>query len=73
MTGVLLAVARGVGESAPLLFTAIGSQYLTLSPLQPMAAMPLTVYLDGIQAYPDLQQIAWGTGLALIVMVLFYQ
>jgi phosphate transport system permease protein len=71
VTGVLLAVARGVGESAPLLFTAIGSQYLALSPLQPMAAMPLTVYFDGIQAYPDLQQIAWGTGLALIVMVLF--
>ncbi len=70
VTGVLLAVARGVGESAPLLFTAIGSQYLTLSPLQPMASMPLTVYLDGIQAYPDLQQLAWGTGLALIAMVL---
>lgn len=70
VTGVLLAVARGVGESAPLLFTAIGSQYLAVSPLQPMAAMSLTVYLDGIQAYPDIQQAAWGTALALIAMVL---
>jgi ABC-type phosphate transport system permease subunit len=35
-----------------------------------MAAMPLTIYQDGIQAYPDLQQVAWGTGLLLIVFVL---
>jgi len=70
VTGLLLAVSRGVGESAPLLFTAIGSQYLTLSPFQPMAAMPLTIYLDGIQAFSDLQQVAWGTGLFLLVMVL---
>lgn len=70
VTGPLLPVARGAGESAPLLFTAIGSQYLATSPLQPMAAMPLTIYLDGIQAFPDLQQIAWGTGLLLVLLVL---
>ena len=70
VTGLLLAVARGAGESAPLLFTAIGSQYLTTSPFGPMAAMPLTVYLNGIQAYPDLQQIAWGTALLLLCFVL---
>ena len=70
VTGVLLALARGAGESAPLLFTAIGSQYLTTSPFGPMAAMPLTVYLNGIQAYPDLQQVAWGTGLLLLGFVL---
>jgi phosphate transport system permease protein len=69
ITGVLLAVARGVGETAPLLFTAVGSQYLSLSPLQPMAALPLVVYQDGIQAYPDLQQIAWGTALFLVCVV----
>lgn len=69
-TAVLLAIARGAGESAPLIFTAIGSQYLTTSPLQPMAAMPLTIYLDGIQAYPTLQRVAWGTGLLLLVFVL---
>ena len=70
VTGLLLAVARGAGETAPLLFTAIGSQYLATSPLQPMAAMPLTIYLDGIQAFPDLQQIAWGTWLVLVLLVL---
>lgn len=70
VTGILLAVARGAGESAPLLFTAIGNQYMSYSPLQPMAAMPLTIYQDGIQAYSDLQQIAWGTALLLLVLVM---
>jgi phosphate transport system permease protein len=70
ITGVLLAVARGVGETAPLLFTAIGSQYFASNPTQPMAALPLVVFQDGIQAYPDLQMTAWGTALFLIVVVL---
>jgi phosphate transport system permease protein len=70
ITGVLLALARGVGETAPLLFTAIGSQYFSSSPLKPIAALPLVVYQDGIQAYPDLQRTAWGTALFLILLVL---
>jgi len=70
ITGVLLALARGVGETAPLLFTAIGSQYFSTSPFKPIAALPLVVYQDGIQAYPDLQRTAWGTALFLILLVL---
>jgi phosphate transport system permease protein len=70
VTGLLLAISRGVGETAPLLFTAIGSQYMSWSLAQPMAAMPLTVYQDGIQAYPDLQLTAWGTALFLLLLVL---
>ncbi len=70
VTGVLLGVARAAGETAPLLFTAIGSQYWSISLTKPIAAMPLVIFLNGIQAYPDLQQIAWGTALALIVIVL---
>jgi len=70
ITGVLLALARGVGETAPLLFTAIGSQYFSSSPFKPIAALPLVVYQDGIQAYPDLQRTAWGTALFLILLVL---
>ncbi|MGA8297385.1 MAG: phosphate ABC transporter permease PstA [Acidimicrobiales bacterium] len=70
VTGVLLAIARGAGESAPLLFTAIGSQYLSVSLFGPMAALPLTIYQDGIQAYPDIQRTAWGTGLALLLFIL---
>ena len=70
ITGVLLALARGVGETAPLLFTAIGSEYFSTAPLKPMAALPLVVYQDGIQAYPDLQTRAWGTAFFLVLMVL---
>lgn len=70
ITGVLLAVARGVGETAPLLFTAIGTQFFAVNPLKPLAALPLVVYQDGIQAYPDLQRTAWGTALFLICVVL---
>jgi len=47
VTGSLLAIARAVGETAPLLFTSIGSQLFNLSPLQPTAAMPLVIYADG--------------------------
>jgi phosphate transport system permease protein len=68
LTGVLLGMARAAGETAPLLFTAIGSQFMSYNPLHPMNAMPLVVYQDGIQAYPDLQLAAWGTALALIVI-----
>ena len=70
ITGVLLALARGIGETAPLLFTAIGSEYFSTNPLKPMAATPLVVYQDGIQAYSDLQTRAWGTALFLVVVVL---
>ena len=69
-TGAILALARAVGETAPLLFTTIGSQFLTFSPLRPMSAMPLVAYLDGVQEYPDLQATAWGTALVLLVLAL---
>lgn len=69
VTACLLAICRTAGESAPLLFTSIGNQYWAFSPTQPMAAMPLIIYLDGIQAYPDLQRTAWGTALLLVVFV----
>lgn len=70
VTGTLLGVARAAGETAPLLFTAIGSQYWSISLTQPIAAMPLVIFLNGIQAYKDLQLTAWGTALALIVIIL---
>ena len=70
ITGVLLAVARGAGETAPLLFTAVGSQYFVDSADEAHGAMPLVNYQNGIQAYPDLVKIAWGTALFLLVVVL---
>jgi phosphate transport system permease protein len=70
VTGVLLAMSRALGESAPLLFTAIGSQAFSTSLSKPIAALPLVVFIDGLQPYADLQQIAWGTALFLIVAAL---
>ena len=70
LTGTLLAIARGLGETAPLLFTIFGSQYLEWNPTQPMAALPIVIYSDSSQPYPDLMQIAWGAALLLLVVVL---
>jgi phosphate transport system permease protein len=70
LTGALLAMSRALGESAPLLFTAIGSQSFSTSLTKPIAALPLVVYIDGLQPYPDLQRIAWGTALFLVMAAL---
>ncbi|HET6793951.1 MAG TPA: phosphate ABC transporter permease PstA [Acidimicrobiales bacterium] len=70
VTANLLALARAVGETAPLLFTAIGSQLFTLSPTQPMASMPLVIFQDGTQPFADTQTTAWGTAFVLLVAVL---
>jgi phosphate transport system permease protein len=70
VTGNLLAVARAVGETAPLLFTVLGASLLVTNPLQPMGALSLTIYSDGTEAYPAAQQIAWGTAFVLLVLVL---
>jgi phosphate transport system permease protein len=70
ITGVLLAMARGLGETAPLLFTIFGSQYLQWNPTQPMNAIPFVIYSNSSQPYPDLVQIAWGAALLLVAVVL---
>ncbi len=70
VTGNLLAVARAVGETAPLLFTALGSTLLETNPFQPMAAMPLSIYENGTQADLTLQTTAWATALVLLVFIL---
>jgi phosphate transport system permease protein len=70
VTGTLLAIARGLGETAPLLFTIFGSQYLEWNPTKPMAAIPLVIFSDSSQPYPDLVQVAWGAALLLLVVVL---
>ena len=70
LTGVLLAVARAVGETAPLLLTIIGSQYFVTNPTKPVNAVPLVVFQNGIQAYPDLVKVAWGSALFLVIGVL---
>ena len=70
ITGSLLAVARIAGETAPLLFTALGSQYLSTDPNQPMAALPLTVFTYATGPYEEWHQLAWASALVLILVVL---
>jgi len=69
VTGVLLAVARVAGESAPLLFTAFGSQYWPRGLSSPTAALPLIIFQYAISPYRDWQQIAWGCALVLVALV----
>lgn len=70
LTGVLLAVARGAGESAPLLFTAFGNPYLTGNILKPMASLPLTIFNYATSPYPEWHALAWGASFVLLVFVL---
>ncbi len=70
LTGVMLAIARAAGETAPLLFTAFGSRFWTLNPTQPMAAMPLQIFNYAISPYEDWHAQAWAGALVLVVLVL---
>jgi phosphate transport system permease protein len=69
VTGSLLAVARIAGETAPLLFTALGSQYMSLDLNQPMAALPLTVFTYATGPYEEWHRYAWAAALVLILVV----
>jgi phosphate transport system permease protein len=70
LTGSLLAIARIAGETAPLLFTALGSQYLVTKLNEPMAALPLIVFTYATGPYEEWHQFAWAAALVLILVVL---
>jgi phosphate transport system permease protein len=70
ITGVLLAIARGLGETAPLLLTIFGNQYLQWNPTKPMSALPTLIYSYSGQPFADLVQVAWGAALLLMTVVL---
>ena len=70
VTGSLLAVARGMGETAPLLFTVSTAFGLTFSLNQQMNTMPFLIYTDITSPRAAIQTIAWGTALTLVVIVL---
>lgn len=69
VTALLLAIARVTGETAPLLFTAFGSQFWETNPGNPMAELSLQVFTYAISPYPSWQAQAWGGALILIVAV----
>ncbi|RLJ63487.1 phosphate ABC transporter permease PstA [Sulfurisoma sediminicola] len=82
ITGVLLAVARISGETAPLLFTALSNQFWSLDLNEPMANLPVTIFKFAMSPFADWQRIAWAgvflitasvLGLNIITRVLFRQ
>ena len=70
LTGALLAVARVSGETAPLLFTALGNSGWSHSIKDPMAALPLQIFTYAISPYPDDNRQAWAAALVLLLLVL---
>ena len=70
VTGVLVAVARVAGETAPLLFTAFGNQFWSTNVTQPIAALPLQVFVYAISPYDEWHAHAWAGALVLIALVL---
>jgi len=69
VTGVLLALARVAGETAPLLFTAFGNAYWTHKLTEPIAALPLQIFNYAISPYDDWHRQAWAGALVLILLV----
>jgi phosphate transport system permease protein len=70
ITGTLLAVARISGETAPLLFTALNSPYMTYSLGEPTPNLTVTIFNYAMSPYPDWQQKAWGASLLITIGVL---
>jgi len=70
LTGVLLALARVAGETAPLLFTAFGNRYWSPGWLQPTSSLPVIIYTYATGPYEDWHRQAWAAGLVLLALVL---
>jgi len=70
LTGVLLAVARITGETAPLLFTALNNQFWSTDLGQPIANLPVVIFQFALSPYDDWQKLAWGGALLITVAIL---
>jgi phosphate transport system permease protein len=70
VTGLLLAVARISGETAPLLFTALNNQFWSTNLLAPMANLPVVIFQFAMSPYPNWQQLAWSGALIITVSIL---
>jgi phosphate transport system permease protein len=69
ITGCMLAFARVAGETAPLIFTALGNSNWSMSLNQPIAALPLQIYIYAISPYDDMHRLAWAGALVLIALI----
>ncbi|HEV2551459.1 MAG TPA: phosphate ABC transporter permease PstA [Stellaceae bacterium] len=70
LTGVMLAVARIAGETAPLLFTALNNQFWSTNMNAPMANLPYVIFQFALSPYADWQQLAWGGALLITFTIL---
>lgn len=69
ITGIMLAFARVAGETAPLLFTALGNQFWNIKVTEPTAALPLQIYTYALSPYDDWHRQAWAGAFVLIVLI----
>jgi phosphate transport system permease protein len=70
VTGILLAIARISGETAPLLFTALNNQFFSLNMNQPMPSLPVVIFQFALSPYEEWQKLAWTGALLITVTVL---
>jgi phosphate transport system permease protein len=70
ITGCMLAFARVAGETAPLLFTAFGNNFWNFKLTEPMAALPLQIYVYALSPYDEWHRLAWAGALVLIVLIM---
>jgi phosphate transport system permease protein len=70
VTGVLLALARITGETAPLLFTALNNQFFSLDMSGPIANLPVVIYNFAMSPYENWQSLAWGGSVLIALVVL---
>ncbi len=70
ITGVLVSVARVAGETAPLLFTSFGNQFMNCNPLKPIASLPHIIFIYATGPYEESHALAWGASIVLILCIL---
>jgi phosphate transport system permease protein len=70
LTGVMLAVARIAGETAPLLFTALNNQFWSTNMNGPMANLPVVIFQFALSPYADWQVLAWGGAMLITITIL---
>ena len=70
MTGVLISVARIAGETAPLLFTALGNAFMNWNVMKPVNSLPVLIYNYATSPYPEWHWVAWGASCVLVAFVL---
>ncbi len=70
LTGILLSVARITGETAPLLFTAFGNQFMNVNIFKPIDSLPYRIFYYAMSPYPEWHTFAWGASFILVVLTL---